>query len=512
MRKVLSMWLVLALMFLLSSCVSKDSDYINSIPLNSEHAVAQFENPYNRGDGSSDFMPISRYEMFDIYSEYWFNETQGMYGKSPASQADGGYLNIVNINGERFIDFSVHGLAGNGNVNFCLKGHNTYYMSDFSGFPDCISVKDFWGFAIRIKQIDNGTNPGFHFYFNIGTSQNWLNGGTTYYIIDNTTKTWSKKIISSSNRIHLGNMDGWLLISFKEFTDVGFSYQEIQTQFSSLQPFLRSGANYANGNWIGTKLYIGDTVVVQDVNKFTEKYAPNTKNKLQSIPHNNVTDKSIPAVMVNDCSGAKIGDGLYNIEGAKTSVSDIKKPNEKSKSIRITTTQQLSSVYFQNDALNLETVTQKHQWQIMDSIGVSFYIKLDGKKSDKIGFDVKSSEGPEKFSYKNNYYYTVSNGVATKNYGAIELRGNFEGNLIIPSDNFTYDLEHSTNLVDGTFFSPDLIDYFAFQFDQSKYPSLCEASMIVDDILLYQNQDAFITKMLKIQGTDKFSIKDGRSK
>ncbi len=466
-----------------------------------EVTTDKYDNPYDRGDGSSDFMPMSRYSG-NKYNEYWFSDSMGLgLDGVPHYPTEGGYLDIVEIDGERFINFKVHALTGTNAANFCLKGHNTYGQPDKTGFPNAIWARNFWGFATRMKLEDNGTNPGYHFYFNIGSTQDWFKSGATYYLIDSKTKTWEKKVIPANNRVHLGEFDGWLLISFEELINKGYTWEQIQKEFSSLQPFLRSGSNYANGEWTGVNFYISDTVIVEDVNLFTDNYAPNTTNKIENTAHNKTTDASIPAIMVNDATGCGIGDGLYGISGARASIVDIVKPNEKSKAVAIYPSYGVSSIYFQNDSLNYENITQDMRWDVMDSVGVSIYIKVPENADKKIGFTVESSEGPEKFYYNDKrYYYTISEGVISKNYGKIEFKPGFEGNLVIPFDNFTYDLINSTGLVDGTFFSPDLIDYFGFSFDAKEYPALNAGPLIVDDFVMYQSFDEFSKRMSEIQG------------
>jgi len=276
----------------------------------------------------------------------------------------------------------------------------------------------------------------------------------------------------------------------------------------SFQFFLRAGEGYGDSNWMNSPLYIGDTVIIEDVNLFMENHAPNTPEKVIADAHNKVTDPNFPGVMSNDCTGNKLYEGLDKIENINAAVTEITKPNEKSEALGLTVNG-YGTISVTNDALNYRgEIPTELQWAVSDSLGVTFYMNVPKSLTGKVGFNVKTLEdNTENFSYNNSYYYTVSNGIAMKSYGEIELSPGFNGYVILPFEVFNYDATLS-EFVDGILYTPNTIKNFTLEFDKDLYPALTSGTIYIDDFYLYQDFEDLVTYTLKIQGTDEYGIFD----
>ncbi len=481
-----------------------------------EVTTLTYDNPYDRGDGSSTFMTISKYEATGKYNEYYFSSTGIDADGNQAGQGTaGGYVPVINEDGELFLDFCRQNEdVATDKGTFFLSSRLTYNMPLQGGFPNCIWISQFWGIATRVKIDENETNPFLTFFVNVRDekgvrSEKALTSSYTYYVIDYETQTWEKRQ-ADGQKMYVTGLDGWIMIPFTEIEKLGYTRADLQLGFEQFMFYLNFGSVVGNTttSWVGTHFRAGDTVVIEDVNTFTKTYAPMSKTTIANQPHNLVTDTSVPAVMVNDCEGSEIGDGLYDIEGARAWNNVFVKPNETTNGLVIDPGENLSYVQFTYDALNYKEIDQDHYDQVMWSIGVSFNIKVPKAFEDSITFTVETREGPEIFQYGNSYYFTVVDGKAYKHYGKIQLKAGFDGTLIIPFNNFAYDSINSTEFVDGSVFSPDIIDYFGFTFDTVECPALSRGSIMVDDVMIYQDEQEFITYMLQVQGTKEYSIID----
>ncbi len=503
-----------------------------------EFTTPKVENPYARKDGASDAFKIMRYDLGYTYNEFWFpdingrqrvwDETLQKYVKKtgtkeepvldeegnpkldeegkpitqtvtidyPAPNWQNGYLEAVEIDGERFIEVPHYQKKAS---NFSFGPKFTYQNQ--AGFPRSIWLKDFWGFAARIKVDQGAADMGFLPYTNAGGQQTGYYNGTPYYLIDAATGTWKK--YSYTGSLKLQGFDGWILFPFSSYKSNKNVYQYFQTGFSNWQFFTNQG------DWTEKSMYVGDIVVVEDANLFAEVHAPNTHEPLVADAHNKITDPSIPAVMANDCTGAAIGDGIVGMSNVVLSLAQLKKPNETNEAVRIKMPPNgTANVLFVNDALNYKDVSQELEWQVLDSMGFSFYLSIPERTSDKIGIGLEILEQvSEYFNYNGNYYYTISNGVASKIYGDMEFNPGFNGTVMIPFENFNFNQAYST-YVDGLLYSVNTIEYFGLTFDLGTYPALKNVTLTVDDFMMWQDADAFIKRMLEIQGAKDFTIRE----
>ncbi len=449
-------------------------------------------NPYDNGDGSSQYMPMSRYDGQDTYSEYWFGAAQKAEGEST--------LPIVEIDGERMIDFSVK-TDPTKESNMSLSQTNTYGVA--AGFPRSIWINNSWGFALRIKITGSAGANTISMYFNCNGQISQPGGA--YYMIDKASGTWKKMNASGSNYVFSEGFDGWIMIPFETYYKKdGINAKTIQENWASIQMFLRAGDQ---SDWMNNKLYIGDIVVVNDANKFASVHAPNTENGIVADGYNKVTVPEIPGVMANDCSGSALNAGLTSLSNVVATSVNLKKHYETSAAVAVNVSN-MASIGFVNDALNKRELPQELVDNVITSMGVSMYVYVPERFSDKVGFGVGALEsGTENFYYNEDYYYTVVDGVAYKNYGKIELKPGFDGVVVIPFDNFNYDGTFST-FVDGMLYDIDTIADFTLSFNVEDYPALSEGSIYFDDFYLYQNLDTFLAYMLKTQGVNEYSLYD----
>lgn len=468
------------------------------------------ENLWYRGDGSSDYMTVS-----DMEGEYY----KGMYGFTNTLALNNepgrgsGYVPLVTMDGEKFIEFKIQTVpTAQANLQLCATLEYVDDGVETRGFPRGIWMKDQWGFAIRVKITDAGTtqqmSPYYQYYDEIGQEKQPGYAGD-YYLIDKTTGTWTKKTLSG-NLTFKGGFDGWIIYPLANLRsrNTGLTWELIQNEWMSFQFFLRAGAGYGDSNWMDSPLYIGDTVIIEDVNLFMENHAPNTPEKVIADAHNKVTDPNFPGVMSNDCTGNKLYEGLDKIENINAAVTEITKPNEKSEALGLTVNG-YGTISVTNDALNYRgEIPTELQWAVSDSLGVTFYMNVPKSLTGKVGFNVKTLEdNTENFSYNNSYYYTVSNGIAMKSYGEIELSPGFNGYVILPFEVFNYDATLS-EYVDGILYTPNTIKNFTLEFDKDLYPALTSGTVYIDDFYLYQDFEGLVTYTLKIQGTDEYSIFD----
>ena len=456
-----------------------------------EVTTEKVPNPYDNGDGSSQYMPMSRYEG-DTYKEYWVGAAQYAEGAST--------LPIVDFDGDRMIDFSIK-TDPTKESNMSLSQANTYGVA--TGFPRSIWINNSWGFALRMKITGSAGAQTMSMYFNC-SGQKGQPGGP-YYLIDKETGTWKKMTAAGSNYVFSEAFDGWVMIPFETYYKrEGMNAAEIQKNWSSIQIFLRAGDT---SDWMNNKLYIGDIVVVNDANKFASVHAPNTENGIVADGYNKVTVPDIPAVMANDCSSADLNAAITSLSNVKTSLVNLKKHYESSQAVAINVSN-MASVGFVNDALNKRELPQEILDNVITSMGMSLYVYVPERFSNAVGFGVQTLEsGTENFFYNGEYYYTVANGVASKNYGPIELKPGFDGVVVLPFDNFNYDGTFST-FVDGMLYNIDTLANFTLTFDAGEYPALSEGSVYVDDFMLYQDLDTFLAYMLKTQGVNEYSIYD----
>ncbi len=456
-----------------------------------EVTTDKVENPYDRGDGSSEYFPMRRYEG-DTYKEYWVGAAQYAEGETT--------LPIVEIDGERMIDFSVK-TDPSAESNMSLSQANTYGVA--TGFPRSIWINNSWGFAIRMKLTGSAGANTISMYFNCSGQKAQPAG--TYYMIDKATGTWKKLTASGSNYVFSEGFDGWLMIPFETYYKRdGMTAAEIQNNWTSIQMFLRAGDQ---SDWMNNKLYIGDIVVVNDANEFAKNHAPNTENGIVADGYNKVTVPEIPGVMANDCSAGALNSDIVALSNVVATSVNLKKHYESSAAIGLSVSN-MASATFINDALNKKELPQELVDNVITSMGMSVYVYVPERFSNKVGFDVSALEsGTENFYFNEEYYYTVSDGVASKNYGPIELKPGFDGVVVIPFDNFNYDATFST-FVDGMLYDIDTLADFTLSFNVEDYPALSEGSIYVDDFYLYQNLDDFLAYMLKTQGVDEYSIYD----
>ncbi|MBQ8648803.1 MAG: hypothetical protein IJ470_01880 [Clostridia bacterium] len=468
-----------------------------------EVTTVKLPNPYDNGDGSSQYMPMSRYEGSDRYTEYWV----GTHAQVAIEEDDGNggtktsiFAPIVELDGERFIDLSIKNDPAN-ETNFNLSQINTYKVA--SGFPRCIWINNSWGLATRIKITGSAGAQTMSFYMNC-EGQKGMPGGA-YYLIDKTTGTWKKYSSSSNSIVFTESFDGWLMLPFETFyKNVTITPDTIQKSWTSIQIFLRPKEK---SDWMNNKIYIADTVVVEDANLFAKKHAPNSENGIVADGYNKVTVPEIPGVMANDCSGSAVNAGLNAITNVVATSVNLKKHYESSAAVGISVSN-MASITFVNDALNKRELPQELVDNVITSMGMSFYVYVPERFSNKVGFDVSALEsGTENYYFNEDYYYTVTDGVASKNYGPIELKPGFDGVVVLPFDNFNYDATYST-FVDGMLYDIDTLAEFTLSFDTGEYPALSEGSIYVDDFYLYQKLDDFLAYMLKTQGVNEYSIYD----
>ncbi len=474
-------------------------------------------NPYLNEDGiTSKWFTMTRYG--DKYKEYWFgamvfvkdeaNSTEEETVWKPAYNYNaGGELDVVtDENGERFVNFHIQeGKKPDAHkTNFNLSGQKTYQKSD-NGFPRAIWVRDCWGMAVRMKIEDVGNeNLGFTLYINSEKNgQASFKQGSTYYLVDKETKTWEKK--SLNGNFKLTGFDGWLMIPFNS---MNLTMEQIQYGFKTLQIFHNGDAE---NSWIGVDFMVGESVVVHDAQAFVDLYAPNTTDKIAGEAHNVMEDETIPAIMANDCSGNEIGNGIHSFDNTRATVRQITKAGgQASKALAVNAAGgTFSAIRFANDSLNYKEVPQEKEFQVMDSLGMAFYLEVPEEASEKVGFDVEIlEEGTEYYTYsKERFYYTIEDGQIRRYFDKLEFKPGFKGYVILPYENFDINLD-SSEIVDGMLFSPHRIEYFSFIFDADTYPALGEIALIVDDFMQWQDLEEFGTALIKKQGGSEFKVMD----
>ncbi|MEE1279934.1 MAG: hypothetical protein UHH95_03775 [Oscillospiraceae bacterium] len=452
------------------------------------------ENIYDRGDGSSSYFEVPR-----DATTYKGSTISGAFVKN----AEGG-LNIVDINGDKFVEVKTKEGEPGGNIS--ASGKAMYGMS--LGFPRNIWVENFYGFALRVK-VEGEDNMQIYLQSNLPAAKK-LPGGT-YYLIDSETGTWTKEL--KTDNFKFTNFNGWIILPFSTMylRMQGVDYSTLQNEMKNLNYYLRGGKTYGTPAWgnEGNVFYMGDIVVVEDIEKFISVYAPNTTTPITPPPRNDTTDTSIPAVMMNNASGNQVGDGLYSLDRVRAHIVTIKKPNEESQALRVSPSYGATSVLLQNDALNYDVVTQELEWKVLGSLGIAFYLEVPDTLNNRVHFGIRVKESVTEYHNFGSlyYYYTVSEGVALKRYGALEFKPGFKGYVMLPFNHFDLDTTLSEP-VDGLLNNPDSIDAVGLTFDADTYPEMAFSHLFVDDFMLYQDDEAFITAILKHQGTDEFSIVD----
>lgn len=466
------------------------------------------EQIYDRGDGSHTWFTVPKES--DEYTAYYAGKTIGWNSDHTAGMevTKGGHCDVVTIDGERFVNFT----SRSTNDNFTLAHYKEWNRTQ--GVPDNIWLKDMWAIAIRLKVDEyepQETDPTFSTYYR-DTSSNMnkaYEGGWTYYTIDNETKTWQKNVYNT--RFSFNGFDGWLILPFSSLTkNSSMTYSWFQNEFCGIDIYLRGGSSYGNSTWQDIGFYVGDSVFIEDPDKFTSIYAPNTEESIAGVTRNTVTDPSIPGVMMNDCTGEKVGNGVVAVNKTKITLTSVTKPNETSKALLIDPGDGLSSATLLNDALNFRgEIPQEVSDKVVTSLGVAFYVEVPKTFTQRVGFGMEILEEKTEYfnfgTYEESYHYTISNGVAKKNYGPIELKPGFKGYVMLPFDNFEYDSSISA-YVDGMLFSPDTIEQFSLTFDSLVFPALSESYFFFDDFMFYQSVEEFVTAILKIQGTEEYEI------
>lgn len=482
--------------------------YEETAPL--EFTTLALDNPYDRGDGSSTMFKVS--DTDEYYKPSYINGNLFKY-KTPKVDADGnpildkdgnptytthGLKIVEEEDGERLIEV-IQETGEKANIG--VSGKTLWGMNN--GTPRNIWLENFWGYAFRLKIDEAPENLYFYMQIKMKSGNNGYANGWTYYLVDKETGTWSKHV--KSDQWQLQGFDGWLIFPFSSmFKNPDFTYQSLQEQIDSFNLYLNGNTSQQGTvSWAEgpTKLHIGDAVVIEDIEKFMSVYAPNTTDPILPVPRNKVTDPSIPAVMANDATGNKVADGLYSLEKVRANKVIVNKPNEKSEGLFLNPGFTSSSIMFTNDALNFTVVPQDLYWQVLDSLGVTFYVEVPENVDGRVHFGVQILEdGTEYHNFGSMYnYFTISNGVAMERYGEIELKPGFKGYVMLPFMNFDFDAMSSES-VDGMLNSPDTISYIGLTFDAETYPEMARSSLIVDDFMFYQSEDEFIKAIVKIQG------------
>lgn len=464
------------------------------------------DNPYLNEDGfTSKWFDMSRYDGQDKYNEYWIGEHVYVYNESTGSydvqHSPAGKLDIITEDGERFINYCLQENGGKKTgTSFIIEGRNTYGVK--AGFPRGIWVEQCWGFAIRMKIDQTDQDLKIRWFTNSkALGQAHFTGGATYYLIDKKAGTWEKK--AATNYIDMRGFDGWMIIPFNQLK---MSMEDIQNGFYTVEPFTHAMSE--GSSWVGVRFLVGDSVIVHDAQKFADKYAPNTEMQIAATARNEMTDTTIPAIMANDCGSLELGGGLVEADKTKQEIVKITKPNEKSDAISIRPAfDTFSKIKLQNDSLNYKVPPEEIKNQVLDTLGAAFYVEVPEKAPGKIGFNFEICEQMTEIfvNSPDASYYTITGGKMYEHYGKIELRPGFKGYLLFNFETFDVVYE-SSEVIDGLLFSPQSIDYFALEFDALEYPALNQTEIIIDDLMLWQDLEAFAKSILKIQGSDVYEI------
>ena len=472
-----------------------------------EVATPPAPNPYLNSDGfTSKWFDMSRYDT--KYNEYWigehiyiYDEATGEYNAQYGYGGEGAALDIVTDEfGERFVDFRLQENGGKATgTSFLVQGTNTYDRT--YGFPRGIWVEQCWGIAVRMNVEASEQDLAIRWFINSAAIyQDHFKAGT-YYLFDKKAETWEKK--NAASLLYLNGFDGWMVIPFNQF---GITMEDIQNGFQNFEIFTH--AMTEGDSWVDISFMIGESVVVHDAQKFADKYASKTEMAIAGVARNEMTDTTIPAIMANDCGSIALGGGLIAADGTTQKIVNIVKPNEKSDAISIKPAfDTFSKIKLQNDSLNYKIVPEEINNQVLDTLGVAFYLEVPETAPAKVGLTLEiCEEGTEIFvNSPDAGYYTVTDGKMYEHYGVMEFRPGFKGYVILSYETFDFVFENS-EVVDGMLFSPNFIDYFAFEFDPGTYPALNQTEIIIDDIMMWQDLEPFATALLKIQGSDKYEI------
>lgn len=461
-------------------------------------------NSYLNADGyTSNFMMVPT-DTDEYRHTYVHANLSAVEGKDSSS---GGYANIVEVDGERMIKFT--GYNDNGGI-FTLTGQYTY--GRVIGFPEDIDILNTFGFAIRLK-IEPGTNDyaqrasQLYMSYYVGSSSKDIRfpTGASYYLVHKETGTW-EEVSAAESPDFINGFDGWLVLPVFAFGSAGAANRDMFQEGWNKVSFFTRGINqtyWNNSSWKNANIYVGDTVLVHDINKFVKDKAPNTEKPVVPEPHNKVTVADIPGVMSNDCTGIDIYNGLEKLSNIKpTIVETTNKPYEdKSEAISFSAPAKDGEIIFTNDAMNLDVITQDHEWQVLDSTGVAFWLEIP-QANDNVEFSVEICEQVDEFyRYSSDkFYYTVSNGEAKKIYGSLKFEPGFKGTVLIPFNSFEFDTTVS-KIIDGILYNVDTIKHFGITFSEGKGAN---GKFIVDDFMMYQSYSAYIDYMMKAQGVTGF--------
>lgn len=449
------------------------------------------ENPYDRGDGTS--------TMFEVPKEGDTYKNSNI-SKNTFVKDENGEVPIVESYGDRLIQLTPKPDASR-KQNVTIHTGKAAWKQD-QGVPYEIWLENFWGYAIRLK-VDAGPED-MYFYLRMMFAEAHAYGdGWVYYTIDKATGTWQKCV--KNGQWYIQDFDGWIVLPFNSFfKSKTFSYSYMQKNLKSFQFYLNGGAsNPDTVNWadVPAKIYLGDAVIIEDMQKFIDTYAPNTEEPFFPAPRNKVTDPSIPAIMANDCSGNIVGDGLISFEKVRANVVEVKKPNEKSEALHLSIAYGSSNIVITDDAFNYDVIPPEVSNRTSDSTGFAFYLEVPETNKGRMHFGVDVvDDGDEHHTFGSTFdYFTISNGVVTQKFGTPEFKPGFKGYVMLPFLNFDYLPTISEN-VDGMINSPQTISSIGFSFDADTYPDIAQQVIIVDDIMLYQSFDEFTSAIVKIQG------------
>lgn len=462
-------------------------------------------NPFDNGDGTSKWFIMDNYEG-DWFSAFHFTNGLG-YDKTTGEPKEAAGAvpiktvtyevkdengNVTGTEEERMISYKVHtGTA----MNFLFGGCANYGLS--RGFPRYLWVTQLYGLSIRLKVANyDDEKTGINIWTN-AQSQVQLPQKSPIYLIDKASGTWKKVLYQS--KLNLSGFDGWLMIPFSSIAG-NVPYDMIQERFRNVHLF-------AAGNWNGIELLLGESVVVEDVDKYLEKVAPNTDESIWGSSYNKEYNPNIDAAIVNDCSGSKVNEGLVAINKVSAFNKTIKRNYAvdnvvDSKAVVVyPAISDFSTIFFSNDSLSYKNLTTEMEHKVLDSTGIAFYAEVPENAESNVTLNLEVQEElTEYFIYNEEYtHYTISNGKVKEITGPISLAPGFKGYVMVSFDSLEFDGAIS-EFVDGLLFSPHMIGYVGFTFDTIEHSEMNGIPIILDEILLYQGENDFIKSVLKVQG------------
>lgn len=458
----------------------------------------------DNGDGTIKWFIMDNYKG-DWFSAFHFTNGMGYDKTTGEPKKIGGVIpiktvtyevkdengNVTGTEEERMISYKVH--TGTGH-NFLFGGCTNYGLS--RGFPRYLWVTQLYGLSIRLKVANyDNEETGINIWTN-AQSQVQL-PKSPIYLIDKASGTWKKVLYQT--KLNLSGFDGWLMIPFSSIAR-NVPYDMIQERFKNVQLF-------SAGNWNGIEMMLGESVVVEDVDKYLEKVAPNTEESIWGSSYNKEYNPNIDAAILNDCSGSKVNEGLVAINKVSAFNKTIKRNYavdnvvDSKAVVAYPAISDFSTIFFSNDSLSYKNLTTEIEHKVLDSTGIAFYAEVPENAESNVTFNLEIQEElTEYFIYNEEYtHYTISNGKVKEITGPISLAPGFKGYVMIPFDSLEFDGAIS-EFVDGLLFSPNMIGYVGFTFDTIEHPEMNGIPIILDEILLYQSEKNFITSVLKVQG------------